>query len=337
MRDWQAYVRERLHVADLTPEREARIVRELATQLQDFYRDAVARGASAEEADRYAQAQITDWTRMASDVRLADRPHRRPGADRLVDRIEARPAAGRGGLLMFAHGIRDARYAIRHLVKTPGFTVVAVLTIALGIGATTAIFSVVNGVLLRPLPYPGSGALVRVNEVVPQFGLFSVAPANFFDWRRQNSVFERIAAYNQSSATLSTAAGPERVQGALVSWDLFELLRVMPARGSTFVADHDKPGAAPVLIISHAMWQKRFGGDPGIVGRSVTVNGAPATILGVMPPDFYYPTRTAEFWRPLALNPANATRGGHYLGVIARLKSGVTLERADAEMRGIAE
>src|SRR5262245_5542524 len=236
MRDWQAYVRERLHVADLTPEREARIVRELATQLQDFYRDAVARGASAEEADRYAQAQITDWPRMATDVRSADRAHRRPGADRFVDAIEARPAARRGGLLMFAHGVRDARYAIRHLVKTPGFTIVAVLTIALGIGATTAIFSVVNGVLLRPLPFPDASSLVRVNEVVPQYGQFSVAPANFFDWRQQNTVFERIAAYASSSATLSTAAGPERVQGAQVSWDMFELLRVPPARGSSFAA-----------------------------------------------------------------------------------------------------
>src|SRR5262249_50951600 len=153
-----------------------------------------------------------------------------------------------------------------------GFTVVAVLTIALGIGATTAIFSVVNGVLLRPLPFPDAGRIVRVNEIVPQYGLFSVAPANFLDWRRQNGVFEQIAAFSAASATLAPAGGPGGVRGALVSWDVFDLLRVPPARGSAFTADQDKPGAEPVLVISHGMWQKRFGGDPAVVGRSVTVN-----------------------------------------------------------------
>jgi putative ABC transport system permease protein len=238
---------------------------------------------------------------------------------------------------MLAQALRDAHYATRQLIRSPGFTIVAVLTLALGIGATTAIFSVVNGVLLQPLPYPDSDELVRVHEVVPQYGLFSVAPASFLDWRQQNTVFERIATYSGTSATLTGPGGPERIQGMQVSWDLFPLLRVQPILGTTFTADQDAPGANGVIVLSYGMWQQRFGGDPGVIGRSITLSGAPLTILGVMPAGFYFPSRVPEFWRPIALNPANASRGGHFLGVVARLKSGVTLERAGVEMKAIAE
>ncbi|MFI5177103.1 MAG: ABC transporter permease [Vicinamibacterales bacterium] len=238
---------------------------------------------------------------------------------------------------MLTNTLHDTRYALRQLRKSPGFTVVAVLTLALGIGATTAIFSVVNGVLLRPLPYPDPEALVRVHEIVPQYGLFSVAPASFLDWRQQNTVFEHMATYSGASATITGASGPERVQGLQVSWDLFPLLRVQPLLGTMFTADQDKPGAPGVVILSYGMWQQRFGGDPGVIGRSITMSGAPVTIVGVMPAEFYFPSRTPEFWRPIALNPANASRGGHFLGVVARLKSGVTLDRAGVEMKAIAE
>jgi len=155
---------------------------------------------------------------------------------------------------MFSHAFRDARYAVRQLIKAPGFTVVAILTLGLGVGATTTIFSVVNGVLLRPLPYPQSESLVRVFEIVPQYGRFSVAPANFIDWRQQATQFEHIATYQNNSATLTDESGPERIQGALVSWDMFELLRVAPARGAGFSAEQDKPGANNVVVISHGMW-----------------------------------------------------------------------------------
>ena len=336
MRDWRAFVRAHLSLEDLTPDREARIIREIAAQLEDFYHDALARGANEADADAHARRQIADWAQMAADVRRADRRHERPPLDRLVDTIETRTPTPRGAL-MFVHALRDARYAIRQLIQSPGFTFVAVLTLALGIGATTAIFSVVNGVLLRPLPYPDSDQLVRVHEVVPQYGLFSVAPANFLDWRQQNTVFDRVAAYGSTSGTFTGPSGPDRVQGMQVSWDLFQLLRVSPALGTTFTADEDKPGANGVIVISHTMWQQRFGGDAGVIGRSITMSGAPVTIVGVMPPDFYFPSRVPEFWRPIALDPANATRGGHFLGVVARLKPGVTLERAGVEMKAIAE
>jgi putative ABC transport system permease protein len=337
MRDWQAFVRARLQVPDLEPAREARIVREIASQLEDFYRDAIARGASEGEADAHATGQVTDWMRMARDVRRADWPHARSRVDRFVDAIEARPAASRRGWLVMAHIVRDVRYAIRQLVRAPAFTTVALVTLALGIGATTAVFSVVDGVLLRPLPYPEPDGLVRVYEVLPQLGLFSVAPANFFDWRAQNAVFDRLGAYTSASATLDGPDGPERIQGLQVSWDLFPTLRTAPAIGTVFTKDEDQPGGNRVVMLSHGLWMRRFGGNPEIIGTSVMLSGAPTTIIGVMSADFYFPTRAAEFWQPLAIDPVNATRGGHFLGVVARMKPGVTVDQAQVHMRTLAE
>ena len=336
MRDWAAYVRSQLPSTDLEPAREARVVRELASQLEDFYRDARARGDDDAAADMFARAQISDWQRMASDVRRAG--HLRPALDRLIDRIDVAPESRRRrSALMMTHVLRDARYATRQLIKAPGFTAAAVLTLALGIGATTAIFSVVNAVLLRPLPYDQPDSLVRVHEVVPQYGRFAVAPATFLDWRKQNASFARMAAYSSVSATFMLGEGPERISGVAASWDLFELLGAVPAMGAGFTAAQDTPGANDVLVLSHGLWQRLYGGDPGIVGRSITVNGAPVTVVGVMPEHFYFPTRLAEFWQPLALDTLKASRGAHYLGVVARLAPGRDPGTAAAEMRTISE
>jgi putative ABC transport system permease protein len=337
MRDWQAFVRTHLSLTDLAPEREAHIVRELAAQLEDFYRDATASGLSEAEADAHARSQIPDWSAIARDVRRADRDHRQPRLARTANALDARPGTSGGILQMMAHMIRDFRFALRHLAKAPGFSAVTILTLALGIGATTAMFSVVNGVLLRPLPYPDPDALVRVFERVPQYGRFSVAPATFLDWRQQNTSFGRLAAYSGSSGTLLWDDGPERVLSADVSWDMFDLLQVPPALGPGFNEDHDRPGSNDVMMLSHGLWQRRFAADPAVVGRSITVSGRLLTIVGVMPADFYFPSRTAEFWQPLAINPADAPRGAHYLGVVARLAAGTNVEAANTEMQGISE
>jgi putative ABC transport system permease protein len=335
VRDWHAFVRARLSLPDLIAEREARIVREIAVQLEDFYREARADGRSDADADAHARQQIADWDRLARDLRRADAVHLRPTLDRAIDRHSA--DRGQPGVRTMAlHVMRDARYAVRQLTRTPGFTLVVLLTIALGIGATTAIFSVVNGVLLRPLPYPEPDSLVLVNEVVPQYGSFSVAPANFFDWRQQNTVFERIAALTNDRVAYIHKDQPEMLLGAVVSWDFFDMLRVAPARGRTFRAEEDVPGKHAVVIISHGLWERRFGGDPAVLGQAVNLNATPTTLIGVMPRDFQMPSG-AEYWRPIALNPVNASRGGHYLGVMARLKAGVSLAQAQAEMKTIAE
>ena len=337
MRDWDAFVRSRFRLPGLTPLREERIVKELAAQLQDFHQEAVARGATDGEADAYAMRQVGDWDQLTQEVWLADRSHARPAMERLADRIDARLPQRRGGFGVIADMLRDTRYAVRQLVKSPAFSIVAILTLALGIGATSAIFSVVNGVLLRPLPYPDADALVRINEIVPKYGQFSVAPANFLDWRSQATSFEHIAAYSGGTVTFNAAEGPERVPAAMVSWDLFDLLRTAPALGRGFSQAEDVPGKNNVIVISHGMWQRRFGGDPAIVGRSLSLSGEPVTIVGVMPQGFFFPTRNAELWRPIAIDPANASRGAHFLDVIARLKPGASPAHASAEMKTIAE
>ncbi len=237
---------------------------------------------------------------------------------------------------MLAEIMRDSHYAIRQLLKSPGFAVVAILTIALGTGATSAMFSVINGVLLRPLPYPEPDALVRINEILPRFGRFSVAPATFLDWRSQNTSLEHTVAMTSGSAALMTRDGPERVTNAAVSWDFFQMLRVAPALGGTFGAEHDVPGKTDVIVLSHGMWQRRFGADPAIVGQAITLNGTPMTILGVMPAGFQIP-RDAEYWTPLAFTAAKASRGGHFLAVFGRLKPGVTVQQANAELKSVSE
>ena len=336
MRDWRAFVRSRLSLPELPPERQARIVRELAAQLEDFYREALARGASPPEADAHAAAQIRDWARMAADLRQADRPRAQPRIERLTATIDDFSRPG-GALQMFAHALTDIRYATRQWIKTPGFSTVAVLTLAFGTGATTAIFSLVNGVMLRPLPYPDPARLVRVFEVVPEYGRFSVAPANFLDWRQQNGVFERMAAYVANTDTFAGAEGPERLDMAAVSWDVFDLLGIRPALGRGFTAAEDLPKQNNVIVLSDGMWQRRFGADPGVLGRSIQLGGAPVTIVGVMPPGFHFPGRAVEYWRPIALDPVNATRGAHFLSVIARLKPHVSAAEASAAMKTLAE
>ena len=235
--------------------------------------------------------------------------------------------------------LRDLRYAVRQLARTPSFTIVAIVTLALRIGATSAIFSVVNGVLLRPLPYPEPSALVRVHELLPQYGRFSVAPANFLDWRDQAREFEGLAAYGTASATISGPDGPERIPGMQVSWNIFQVLRVAPAYGPGFTAEQDRPGANNVVVLSFGLFQRRFNSDPAVIGTSVTMNGAPLTIVGVMPQGFYFPSRTTEYWRPSGFDPANATRGGHFLAVIGRVRdsSDAGIARAGTEMKAIAE
>ena len=252
MRNWEAFVRERLQLPAHARSAKPASSGELAAQLEDFYREALARGASEAEADAHACAQVRDWQRLARDVARADRPNAQPRIERLSDTITGFAQTRGGGATVLANFLRDMRYAARQLVKTPGFTVVAILTLGLGIGATSAIFSVVNGVLLRPLPYPEPDRLVRVHEIVPQYGLFSVAPATFLDWRQQNSVFEHIAAYPSGSVTLAGTEGPERVPSASASWDLFELLKVSPVLGRTFTAEEDAPGPQPSIISATA-------------------------------------------------------------------------------------
>jgi predicted permease len=264
----------------------------------------------------------------------------------------------------------DFKFAIRQFVKNPGFTAVAVLTLALGIGATTAIFSVVYAVVLRPLPFPESERLVAIWTQTPQVAQLPMAAANHRDLKSQNTVFEdvamlsRFASYNLtgvrraeasaeepnrlgSISNAGAAAGygplqagdgePERLPAARVAANLFPLLRVKPALGRGFTEVENQPGQDRVVILSHGLWQRRYAGDPNIVGKTIRLENVPHTVVGVMSPEFQYPTREVQIWTPLTINPDNfRTRTGFGHLCVARLKPGVTLEQAQTEVNLIA-
>jgi putative ABC transport system permease protein len=233
----------------------------------------------------------------------------------------------------------DLRFGMRMLTKRPGFTLVAIITLALGIGANTAIFSVVNTVLLQPLPYKDPDRLVMVWEDDTRHGYPRDTPAaaNYIDWRDQNQVFEGMAAIADLSFNLTGIGEPERIDGNRVSANLFDLLGVEPQLGRAFSPEEDQPGGNRVVIMSHGLWQRRFGSDINIIGTPLTLNGVSFTVIGVMPLRFQFPGPQNELWIPIAFNSREAAnRGRHYLRVVARTKPGVTLQQAQAEMNTIA-
>jgi len=235
---------------------------------------------------------------------------------------------------------RDVRYAARMLWKSPGFTAVAVLAVALGVGANTTIFSCVNALLLRPFAYETTDRAVMVWErgIDRAGSRNSVAPANYLDWRDQTRVFEELAAYSQQHFSLNEGDRPERVPGARVTPSLFRVLAVRAERGRTFTEEEGQAGANPVVLIKHSLWRERFGSDPDIVGKSVRVDGRDRTVVGVMPQDFDFPLNGGELWAPLSFEPKEAqNRFNHYLQVVGLLRPGVSVEQADAEVRGVAE
>ena len=235
--------------------------------------------------------------------------------------------------------LRDIRYALRTLRKSPGFTVFAVLTIALGIGASTTIFGVVDAVLLQPLPYREPATLVGVHETDPEAGNngFPVTPATFLDWRREADVFASLAASRNLSATVTGEGEPERLFGAQVSAGFFETLGTRLLVGRPFTPEEDAAGAGGSVVLSEGLWRRRFGSDPAVVGQSMTINGNPYTIVGVAPAALRLPQADTELWVPFAFSEQEAgNRGGHSLRVIGRLRPGATLEQADAMMRTIA-
>jgi len=245
--------------------------------------------------------------------------------------------------------LQDLRYGVQTLLKNPGFTVVAVLALALGIGANTAIFSVLSSILLRPLPYQNPDQLVMVWEVNVKRGGNTVTASypNFADWRDQNKAFDGMAAYVTVGANITEGADPEPLTGAAASANVFDLLGVKPALGRTFLPEDAVPGPGEtVVVLSHGLWQRRFGADPNIIGRVVRMNGSSPTVVGVMPPDFQFPPQfrrgnslqpKVDVWAPLRM-PANVTegRGSHAFNVIGRLKPGVTLGQAQADLDNVA-
>ena len=241
--------------------------------------------------------------------------------------------------------LQDLRYGARLLLKQPSFTMIAIVTLALGIGANTAIFSVVNAVLLEPLPYKDADNLVMVWENNKRRGPDQrnvVNPANFMDWKEQNNVFSEMAAFIDVSAILTNDGEPEELPAQLASPNLFTLLGVEAIRGRALNADDGKPDAPRVVVLSYGLWQRRFGGDPAIIGRKLILNRNENTVVGVMPAGFQWHIRqnslsgrVAELWTPYVITSEMRQRRGRFLSAVARLKPGVTVEQAKAEMTGL--
>ncbi|HEY7547832.1 MAG TPA: ABC transporter permease [Blastocatellia bacterium] len=232
--------------------------------------------------------------------------------------------------------IQDLRFGARAIAKKPAFTIVAIMTLALGIGANTAIFSVVNAVLLRPLPFEDPDRLVWMWGRFSQGNRASVSPPDFLDYRAQNTSFERFSAMRFNFFNLTGEGEPERLSGANVTADFFDTLGVKPIQGRVFLADEDSGGRNQVAVISEGLWRRRFGSDPNIVGRALALDGVSHTVVGIVSMSFTLPQQ-AELWVPYSFDhPEMKVRRFHFLRPIARLKSGVSLEQAQSEMDQIA-
>ncbi|PYS41435.1 MAG: hypothetical protein DMG14_07350 [Acidobacteria bacterium] len=236
--------------------------------------------------------------------------------------------------------IQDVRHGVRVLRKSLGFAAAVVLTVALGVGATTAVFSLVYAVVLRPLPYSGPDRLVNLWSSLPSMGLAraNVAAGPYRDWRAQNHVFDEMALVRSiANFNLIGEGEPERLQGARVTASLFRVLGIQPIIGRAFREDEEQIGENRVVLLSHGLWKRRFGQNPEVVGRAINLSGVPHVVIGVMPSDFHYPAREFELWTPLTIDPEEirVRLGYDYLSV-ARLKRDKTLEQAQADMNAIA-
>src|SRR4029453_6360207 len=293
MPDFKVEIRTRLAELGLPPVREEEIVEELSQHLEQEYERALSRGASEDEARQQVLEQLNTPDLLGQELKDVER---RASPDPVA------PGAG-AKVNLFADLWQDLRYGLRPLLKNLGFTIVAVVALALGIGANSAIFSVVNAVLLRPLPFKHPEQLVMVWENAAHLGFpkNTPSPPNFLDWQRQNTVFFGMAAMSEHSFNLTGAGEPERLDGRRVSANLFDLLGVPALLGGAFVGEDDRAGSH-VVLLSYSLWQRRFGSDPGIIGQAVTLNGQSYTVIGVMPRSVHLPgygTWNDQVWVPM--------------------------------------
>jgi putative ABC transport system permease protein len=279
---------------------------EILAHLELAERDAIATGLKPEEARQSARRSFGGIEEMKEDHR------------------------DRRSLRWMENLLRDFRYGMGSLAREPGFAAVTVGLLALGIGANSAMFSIVDAVLLKPLPFPEPERMVRVWETPP--GLRNgTTTLTFLDWKRQRDIFEALSVENSTRAAVATSGDPERVSGKLVSADYFQVFGVKPQIGRTFARGEDQPGAPPVVVLSHAFWRTQFAGDPRVLNRDLVLDGEPHRIVGVLPAGSF-DRDEAVFWKPLIFAPDQMNRGQHWLTPVGRLRAGVSLEQARAKM-----
>jgi putative ABC transport system permease protein len=337
MPNWNHIVREHLAVLRLPPEREIEIAEEQALHLEAAYEDALADGLSAVEAEARA-VQSYDWRLLECELSRAEQPLATRTLQPSLELIERKGGTRMESLL------QDLRYGARMLMKQPGFTLIAALTLALGIGANTAIFSVVDATLLRPLPYPESERLVMLwstSKTPTGRRMVSCVP-DYREWRDRNQVFAGLGAFWYGDFNLtSDGQNAERVQGAFVTTNFFSVLGVTPALGRGLQAADEQFGQHQVVLLSHELWQRRYGGDPQLVGRGIKLGGVTYTVVGVMPQGMAFLDNSPrpELWTPLSFAAGEnmATRNNYFLRLVGRLRPGVSLEQAQADVGAIAE
>src|SRR5215468_6257692 len=331
MPDWKQEIRRRLAPLKLPPTREAEIVEELAQHLEDRCAELSSGGAAPEDAYRTALTELRGGETLQRELRR-------------VERLVAQEPIALGTnrrTNMLADLWQDLRYGARMLLKNPGFTTIAVLTLALGIGANTAIFTVVDAALLRGLPYKDSDRLVQVWESrrIGEIKRLDASYPDYLDWGQATEVIDGISGYTgwDGSFTLTGRAEPERIEGARVTASFFSVLGVRPILGRAFLPDEERPQAEGTVILSYGLWQRRFGADPNIVGQRLTLDGGGYTVLGVLPRSFQFaPMGKAQLWVPLRPTSGQLNRRYmHWLDVIARLKPGVSMTQAQARMNEI--
>jgi putative ABC transport system permease protein len=324
MPDWRAEIRLRLAALRLAPEREAAIVEELAQHLEDRYDDARAQGLAEAQAREAVLAELSDSETLAGAIATEARF---PAGQQPMPLGEP----GAGALTGLA---RDVRYAVRALRRQRGFTATAVLTLALSIGATTTIFSAVNAVLLRPVPFPHSERLATFWLTAPEKGLaqLDLTHGMFAFYRDQARSFESMAAFASAGFNLIGSGEPERLTGTNVTSGFLTVLGVKPMLGRDFLPAEDTRGNNLVTLLGYDLWQRRFAGDSSVVGRAINLNEIPTVVVGIMPPGFDYPKGT-ELWVPVGLNPQNLTYW--YLSAIGRLRPGVTPAAAAREIASV--
>jgi putative ABC transport system permease protein len=333
MPDFRQFVREHLPPLGLDAARELEITEELAQQFDQTYHAALAQGASEAEAFGRAQSQISDWRTLAADIRRSELT----AAQRVIPRDDH--IRHRRGGNMIADSIQDLRYAFRMLRKSSGFTALIVLTLALGMGANSAIFSIVNAELLRPLPYPNADRVLMIYESnLPRgFSDFSDAPAHFVDWLAQTRSFSRISAFSVDWYAFNPGADPQRLLGMAVTDGFLQTLGVSPLIGRDFAPQEFETGGGNVALLGYGFWQHAFAADPRVLGRSVTLDGKASTIIGVLPRGFDFEDSGAQVWMPLVFPPAALqSRGSHWLNVIGLVKPGVTFTEANADLARVS-
>jgi putative ABC transport system permease protein len=329
VQDWKAYIRQSLPPLAEDPVREADIVEELAQHMAERYREALSVGASEADAFQAAAGELVERDGLAREIRDAER-------QRTARILLAEPPA-RPWLALF----QDVRFALRLLRRSPGFTVTALATLALGIGANTTMFTLVSAALLRPLPYHDPGRLAVIGSADTE-EIGPVGYATVRDWERRSRSFDEVSMISLWTPTLLADGAPERLVGLKVSWQYFRMLGVAPAIGRDFREDEDRPEQWRVVILGDRLWRRRFGADPRIVGRSIPMNGRRYTVVGVLPRDFeplisarFY--QAAEIWAPLGYDEslAYACRSCQHLRVIARLRAGVSARQAGVDLNAI--